>query len=190
MIDITDSGVIWNEGENSNEYVRPVPRIDRNRDKEHTNCGHYQVIKDERVVWTEDPSIKVQRGYKERVRADSESLQGMTRGFIWRDKELGIDKPILGYPDKPIPNLRCPDCSCQAVETDQIGVALCSGTPGWFFYYRQRSNGIGQPETKLEMVNGEMQEVVKDKTITIERQPLGDFKEINIKKEGEEDEEN
>lgn len=189
MSDLTNSGVIWNEGEKRNSRVIKPPEDNDG----HHGCHHQTHNEEGERIWIhprdkrfniEDRGDQYDYGAgtaKLRYRR-AKSVQGDTRGFNWKDKALGVTS-VIGYPDRPIPNLRCPDCHCQAVETDQIGVALCSGTPGWYFYYRQRSQGIGTPETKLELVNGEMKEVVKDKSVFIERQPTGEFREINPDKE-------
>jgi len=181
MSDLLENrGVVWREQDESGHYTDPVPEIDRSIKGGYTNRAHYgshyqTVDKEGRVVWTENPS-NPQRGF---VRyKDKQSVQGKTRGFNYRDTSLGITSPVKAYPDRPIKGLHCPDCYCQAVETDQVGVALCSGTPGWYFYYRQRTNGIGQPEPTMQIVNGELKEVLKDKDIVIERVPDGSFREV------------
>ncbi len=110
----------------------------------------------------------------------------LNRVFNWRDPAKGINTPVVSYPDRLIPGLKCPDCGYPACETDQVGVALCTGTPGWFFYYRQMTDGIGKPETKLKLVNGEYQEVTEYNPVKIERDPLGDFKEKNEEESDEE----
>lgn len=111
---------------------------------------------------------------------ENDSMEGeMNRVFMWKDPEKGVVAPITAFPDQLIPGLSCPDCGEPACRTDQIGVALCTGTPGWFFYYREVTDGIGKPETKLRMVNGQLQEVTEMNPVKIERQPDGEFKEKN-----------
>lgn len=71
------------------------------------------------------------------------------------DKELrerwkGVSEEIKG--------LRCPDCDCQAFKTDQEGVAVCGGTPGWFFFYTLIKEKK-EAKKKIVIQNGQMVEV-------------------------------
>lgn len=182
--DLNQPGVIWRDKEKEVSYdpVEECADLSANtnggyiRTEHHCGeYGHWQIIdQNGRKIWIEPPD----KNRSDHLMNKSKwGVQGPTRTFRWGDKELGISN-VKAYPDRPIPGLHCPDCGCQAVETDQVGVALCSGTPGWYFYYRERTNGVGQPEPKMEIVNGELTEVLKDKDVTIEREPTGGFREV------------
>jgi len=133
-------------------------------------------------IWIEPKNVMRVHGYKVGYRGTNTnaSMGGeKNRGFTWRDPEKGISKPVTSFPDKLIRGLHCPDCGEPACETDQVGVALCTGTPGWFFYYRQRTDGYGKPKTVHKIVGGELKEVTEHELVTIERTPLGEFVEVN-----------